>query len=248
MKFLAMLYSVLAYFIGVAALVYLILFMADVFVPVTVNQTHAANGLGLSQGAAIAFNLGLILIWGLQHTYMARPAFKERWTKIVSPAIERSTYMIFVAFFTMGLIHWWQPVSGSLWSVSGTTLGTVLWVTFILGWVITFVSTYLINHFYLFGLQQAYLNMTGKEAAGSRFRTPILYKLVRHPMMLGVLIALWSAPEMTMSRLMLSIGLTLYTFIGMRYEEESLVDELGDEYRDYQKSTPMVLPFLKGKS
>ncbi len=236
-----MLYSLVCYMIGVAALVYLILFIADLFVPVTVN--HGAglapelNGLN-----AVFWNTGVLLLWGLQHTVMARPSFKRVWTKVVPVAIERSTYLVFVALATVVLVLFWIPMPSVIWDFSGTTLGTGLLGVYFLGWCIVLFATFLINHFHLFGLQQAFKFMRQHQSKKETFKTPLLYKLVRHPMMSGVLIALWAVPVLTVSRLLFNILMTAYIFIGLHYEERTLTAELGEDYKQYLKTTPSVVP------
>ena len=250
-RFLSMIYSVLAYFIGVAALLYLILFIADwpfvsdALVPVTVNTGFDGTQMGLSTISVLFWNSALMIIWGTQHSFMARSGFKENWIKIVPPAMERSTYVLFVAIFTALLVLLWQPLPTVIWDLSGTAVGDALVVTYVLGWLIVLYATFLINHFHLFGLQQTFARLTERELKDASFITPSLYKLVRHPMMLGVLIGLWSIPTLTVGRLLISAGLTVYIWIALRLEERTLVAELGEQYLKYQKSTPMVIPFTR---
>ncbi|WP_370339485.1 isoprenylcysteine carboxylmethyltransferase family protein [Parvularcula marina] len=234
-------YSLLSYAIGVGTLIYLILFIADLYVPVTINT---ASGLAPQWAgpAAIYLNLALILIWGIQHSFMASSVFKTVWTKIVPPAIERSTYLLFVALMTAGLVLFWRPVGGGLWDLSGTPWGQILTGSYFFGWGIVLFSSFLINHFQLFGLQQAYQMVRHVQPKGDIFRTPFLYRLVRHPMMTGVLIALWSVPVLTVSRLIFNLAMTVYVLVGIYFEERTLVKELGEAYRAYQRSTPRVVP------
>ena len=241
---LAVSYSITCYFIGVAALVYLILFIADMAVPVSLTQASpiAPALFGLE---AVLWNVGVLALWGAQHTVMARPGFKRLWTRIVPPAIERSTYLVFVALATATLVFLWAPLPTVLWDTSGSLVGHVLLGVFFLGWAIVLFSTFLINHFQLFGLQQAYQSNSQAMSKKDVFVTPLLYKLVRHPMMSGVLIALWAVPTLTVSRLVFNVVMTSYVFIGLYFEEKTLVDELGDEYREYRKTTPSVIPGLR---
>ncbi|MFK7964899.1 MAG: isoprenylcysteine carboxylmethyltransferase family protein [Burkholderiaceae bacterium] len=241
---LAITYSITCYFIGVAALVYLILFIADMAVPVSLTQASpiAPSLFGLE---AVLWNVGVLALWGAQHTVMARPGFKRMWTRIVPPAVERSTYLIFVALATATLVFLWAPLPTVLWDTSGSLVGHVLLGVYFLGWAIVLFSTFLINHFQLFGLQQAYQSNTQVMSKKDVFVTPLLYKMVRHPMMTGVLIALWAVPTLTVSRLVFNIVMTSYVFIGLYFEEKTLVAELGDEYREYRKTTPSVIPGLR---
>lgn len=244
-RIFAMLFSVFAYLLGVAALVGLILWMAGWILPVTIDKGYAATQMRLIPALAALINGVLILIWGSQHSWMATPAFKDRWKAIIPPSIERSSYVLVVALMTAMMILFWQPLPLIIWDVSGQALGSVLAAIYMLGWVVVLFSTFLINHFHLFGLHQAFENLTERETKDASFVTPMLYKLVRHPMMTGVLISLWSAPTMTVGRLVVAIGLTAYIYFGLKNEEKTLVAELGDQYRDYQSTTPMVIPFVK---
>lgn len=249
MKIIAMAYSVLSYLIGFAALVYLILFIGDLAVPWTVNVASPISP-DLDPILAVIWNTFLVIAWGGQHSFMANPSFKAVWTKIVPASLERSTYLLFVAAFTAFLIMLWVPMKFELWSLSGSIGGTILLIGFFVGWTITLISTFLINHFHLFGLSQAYQLITQTPSKQETFVTPLFYKVVRHPMMTGVLIALWCAPVLTGGRLLFNIVMTLYILLGTRHEERTLVADLGDEYEDYRETTPMLVPGLKlgGKS
>ncbi|MEH6829065.1 methyltransferase family protein [Parasphingorhabdus sp.] len=241
----AMLFSIFSYILGMVAIVGLILWIAGWYLPVTVNQGLAATQIGLHPALAAIWNAGLVLIWGCQHSIMATPAFKDRWKNMIPASIERSSYVLIVAVLTIGLMLLWQPLAFVIWDVSATIWGTALILIYLFGWVIVFISTFLINHFHLFGLQQAFENLTERQSKEMSFVTPMLYKLVRHPMMTGILIALWAAPTMTLGHLVLAIGWTVYIYFGLRNEEKTLLVDLGDQYRDYQQTTPMVIPFIK---
>ena len=191
---------------------------------------------------ALFINLGLILLFGLPHSLMARQSFKRRWTKIVPPAAERSTYMLQSGLLTLFLIWQWRPLPATLWQIDNVAISFVLWAIFGLGWLIALVATFLINHFELAGLQQVYTNLLGKESPSPQLRTPFLYKVVRHPLQFGVLLAFWSTPHMTVGRLIFATGMTLYILIGLYFEERDLVRQFGEAYRDYQKRTPMLIP------
>lgn len=241
MKILAMVYSVLCYLIGSSALAYLILFTGDMAVPWTVN-TASPIAPSLGTFSALLWNSVLIAIWGSQHSIMANPTFKAAWTKIVPAAVERSTYLLFVAAFTAFLVAFWAPIPVTLWDFSDSLVGTILLVGFFAGWTITMTSTFLINHFHLFGLTQAYRLITQTPSKQESFVTPLFYKLVRHPMMTGVLIALWCAPVLTGGRLLLNIAMTVYILLGTKHEEKTLVADLGQEYEDYRETTPKLIP------
>ncbi|WP_373002999.1 isoprenylcysteine carboxylmethyltransferase family protein [Hyphomonas sp.] len=240
-RFITMLCSLICYAIGVAALVGLILFVADVFLPVTLN-TASAFAPHLTGPVAIVWNVALIALWGAQHTFMASPGFKAWWTQYMPAAIERSPYLVFVAIMTAGLVLLWVPLPGALWDVSGTMPGNIILGVYFLGWVVVLVSTFLINHFHLFGLQQAWQQVDHTQSKDITFRTPLFYKLVRHPMMTGVLISLWAIPELTISRLVFTLAMTVYVLVGVYFEEKTLVADLGEEYDAYRRTTPGLIP------
>ncbi|MEP3051799.1 MAG: isoprenylcysteine carboxylmethyltransferase family protein [Erythrobacter sp.] len=241
MKLFAIPYSILCYLIGVASLVAMILFVGGLFLPWTIN-TGSPVSLGLTGGMALIGNVALVTIWSLQHSIMADPAFKRVWTRIVPPAVERSTYMLVVGGLTFALLALWSPMPDVIWDVSGTWVATALIAGYLAGWTITFISTFLINHFHLFGLQQAWEQHKQVATKDQSFVTPFFYKFVRHPMMTGVLIALWCAPTLTVGRLVFNIAMTIYVIVGIMHEESTLIEELGEEYEEYRKTTPMVVP------
>lgn len=241
----AMLFAITAYFLGVVALVGLILWIAGWFIPVTIDIGYPATQMGLHPVMAAFWNIILVMIWGYQHSIMATPTFKDRWKNVIPPSIERSFYVLIVAVLTAGMILLWQPLPMIIWDVSAAAAGTALAAIYIFGWVLVLFSTFLINHFHLFGLKQAYENLTERQGKEMTFVTPVLYKMVRHPMMTGVIISLWAAPIMSAGRLVIAVAMTAYIYFGLRNEEKTLVAELGEEYRAYQKTTPMVIPFTK---
>lgn len=236
-------YGLVGYMAAVGALVYLIFFIAGIYVPKTINSPAL-----MELGPAGLVNIVLIVIWGLQHTIMARPGFKAAWTKFIPEPVERATYCIGTALVTYILVYFWQPMPNVIWDVSGTMLGTVLLLLYFTGWAVVLASSFMINHFHLFGLQQALSGARDGTAGEHKFVMPLLYKVVRHPIQLGVLISLWSAPTLTEGRLLLAVVFTIYIFVGLRYEERDLVDYFGDEYRGYKTKVPKVIPFgPKGK-
>lgn len=244
MKLFAISYSIFCYLIGVASLVAMIVFVGGLLGPWTID-TGSPVTLGLGDGAALVANIALITVWSLQHSIMADPGFKRVWSRIVPPVIERSTYVLVVGGLTFAMLALWSPMPGVIWDISGSWAGIALSVGYLAGWTITFISTFLINHFHLFGLQQAWEQHQQIASKDQSFVTPLFYKLVRHPMMTGVLIALWCAPTLTVGRLVFNIAMTIYVIVGMMHEESTLVEELGDEYEEYRKTTPMVVPGLK---
>lgn len=243
-RIFAIAYSLMCYAVGVATLVYLICFIGNLYVPVSIN-TASAYSPELSGPSAIIWNVALVAAWGAQHTFMASPGFKGWWTKIVPVSIERSTYLLSVAAMTAVLVLLWVPMNDVLWAASEPMLRNVLLGVYLFGWVVVLLATFLINHFHLFGLQQAYQGIGDTEGKGASFKTPFLYKIVRHPMMTGMLISLWAASDLTVGRLVLNIAMTVYIWIGIHYEEKTLVADLGEQYTAYQKTTPTVIPGVK---
>lgn len=196
-------------------------------------------------GAALLINAGLIVLWGLPHSLMARRGFKRWWTQFVPQAMERSVYMLQAGLLMLLLIWQWRAMPGVIWQVEHPLGRGLIWALFGLGWIIAFIATVLINHFELTGLQQTWSYLRGKKAVSPDFRTPFLYKIVRHPMQLGALIAFWAAPTMTVGRLIFALGMTAYILVGLRFEERDLLRHFGDRYRAYQATTPMLIPGLR---
>jgi len=194
---------------------------------------------------ALLINMSLIVLFGLPHSLMARHSFKQWWTKIIPPAAERSTYMLQSGLMALLLIWQWRPITQTVWLVENSVGSTLIWGLFWLGWLIAFISTLLINHFELTGLQQVYAYGRGQTPVSLSFRTPLLYKFVRHPMQLGVMLAFWAAPHMTAGHLIFAIGMTTYILIGLYFEERDLVRRFGDTYREYQHTTPKLIPLLQ---
>ncbi len=240
MKRLAVLgYGVFAYVMFLASFLYLIGFVGNMSVPKDLD-----SGASIGGWAGVVIDMLLIILFGVQHTVMARPSFKAWVTRFIPQAIERSTFVL-VTSWILFLMFWaWQPFPKEVWNVSGTMLGNVLLAVFFLGWVIVLYSSFLINHFDLFGLRQVVLYFQGKEYSQVHFKLSGLYKLVRHPLMLGMLIAFWATPVMTLGHLLFAVKFTLYIFIGVHFEERTLVALHGKVYRDYQSKTPMLIPFL----
>ena len=196
---------------------------------------------------AILVNASLLLLFALQHSIMARPAFKKWWTKIIPEHLERSTYVLLASLCLMLMMWQWQPIGGVIWSVQNEAVKNLLLITYIIGWAIVFVSTFLINHFDLFGLRQVWLYFRGKPYTQLPFRIPIFYKFVRHPLYLGFLIAFWSTPVMTIAHLLFAILTTGYILTAIQFEEKDLLNHYGEKYQDYKKQAPMIIPFSKRK-
>jgi len=240
-RVIVFIYGLVSYVVGLGGLVCFILFISSwEFLPF-----HIDTGFPNSITYSILINVGLIVLFGLQHSIMARSSFKNKWMKIISPAAERSTYVLFTGVI-MGLFClYWQPLNGVLWQVENDVGKIVLEIGFIFGWFLVVLSSFLINHFELFGLQQVYFNLMNKAEPSPYFTDRFLYKIVRHPLQLGVLIGLWLTPTMSMTHLMLSSLMSIYVFIGLYFEEKDLVKNLGEKYSHYKKRVPMVIPFIK---
>ena len=221
-----------------AAFVYLIGFVAGY----PALPTHIDKGLAAPPAMAAVIDLALIALFGVQHSVMARPRFKARWTRIVPQPIERSVYCLAAALVLGVLYAFWHPIGGTVWDVSNPTGRTALWVLLGLGWAIVFVSTWLISHFELFGLAQVWRHWRGSTAPEVKLTTPALYRVVRHPLYSGFLLAFWATPTMSYGHLLLAAGMTAYVLIAIGYEERDLVGVFGDGYEDYRKRVGMLVP------
>jgi len=234
-----LLYGLLAYASFHAVFLYLILFLADVVVPYTVDGNPA---LPLAQ--AIPIDAALLALFALQHTIMARPAFKKAWTRIVPEPIERSTFVVATVACLAVIMRFWVPVEGSLWHVESQAGRVALFAMQGVGWITVVWSTFLIDHWELFGVRQVFAQLKGELITSKTFRTPALYQFVRHPMMVGMILGVWATPDMTASRFVFAAGITGYVLLGVRIEERDLVAALGDDYREYQKDVPRLFPRL----
>jgi len=238
-RIIALLYGVLVYLFFFVAFLYFIGFVGDLFVPKSID-----TGAATSTGVAAAVNVALILVFALQHSVMARPGFKKIWTQIIPEAVERSSYILFSTLFLIVLMFYWQPMPSIVWDASGTSLGLALSVIFWTGWGGLLASTFMIDHFDLFGLRQVYQTFRQRELTRGEFHKRFFYKLVRHPIMTGFLVAFWATPVMTIGHLLFAIGMTVYVYIAVKvFEEKDLVAEIGQPYIDYQSE---VGPFLPG--
>jgi protein-S-isoprenylcysteine O-methyltransferase Ste14 len=232
-------YGVLSYLIFFVTFLYAICFIGNFGVPTTLDGP-ASGPLGLS----FAIDVGLLTLFAVQHSVMARKWFKEWWTRIVPKPIERSTYVLFSSLALILLFALWRPLGGVIWSIEDPTLRLVLRGLFAFGWFLVLISTFLINHFVLFGLRQVWLYLLGRPYETLRFRTPGPYRLVRHPLYVGWLFAFWMTPVMTLAHLLFSIATTAYILLAIQFEERDLVREHGDTYKDYRQSVPMLVPFV----
>jgi len=238
-KLLVLIYGITNYNLGSAALVYLIAFLFNLFVPYSIDSGEAGNAW-----LAAAINLGLITLFGLQHSIMARPAFKKRLARYLPAAAERSTFMLGAAVVTFALCLLWQPIPHVIWQADNAMLYNTLLAIGLSGWALVFYSTFLINHFDLFGLRQVWLYFVGKEYTHLPFKLNSLYRYIRHPIMTGVFIGIWFTPVMTVGHLLLSLGMSTYIIIGVYHEEKDLIHAFGDRYLRYIRSTGKFLPSL----
>lgn len=241
-KVLVIIYGVLAYLVFLVAFLYAIGFVGNFFVPKSID-----SGEETSLITALLINVGLLSLFALQHSIMARPAFKEWFTQYINPAIERSTYVL-LSSLTLILMYWkWQPMTIIVWDTENI-VSNILMVVFFLGWVVVLLSTFMISHFELFGLTQIYQNFKDQSLTYPKFQVNWFYKLVRHPIMLGFIIAFWAAPTMTYGRLLFAVVTTAYMLIAVKYlEEKDLKKLIGKDYETYQKNVPMIFPFTKFK-
>lgn len=238
---LILIYGILSYAVGMGGLVFFILWVGSwEFLPF-----HIDSGEPGPLADALLVNTGLILLLGLQHSVMARPGFKEKWIKVIPPAAERSTYVLLSGVVFFLICFYWQAIAGTLWNVDNQLARTIVTAIQLFGWGLVVASSFVINHFELFGLQQVYYDFVGKPEPSPNFTDRFLYKLVRHPLQLGVLIGIWFTATMTMTHLMLSVTMTLYIFIALHFEEKDLVATLGQDYENYQKRVRMILPIPK---
>jgi protein-S-isoprenylcysteine O-methyltransferase Ste14 len=238
MRYLALAYGAASYVIFLGAFLYAIGFVGDLLVPKSINvpETEVAWPRALIQDAV------LLLVFAVPHSIMARPGFKAWWTQFVPPQVERSTYVLKSSLLLIVLYWLWIPIPTVIWEVNIPALRSVVWALFWFGWLLALVSTFLINHFDLFGLRQVYLFWTNRPYEPTSFRTPLLYRWVRHPLILGFLIAFWTAPTMTAGRLLFAVATTAYCLIALRLEERDLLHFYGDQYAGYQRQVRMLVP------
>ncbi len=232
-------YGILCYVIFFVTFQYSIGFIGNFIVPKSIDSLPSGPVL-----PALLINALLLGIFALQHSVMARPAFKRVWTRLVPKPVERSTYVLFSSLALILLFAYWQPIGGVIWQVQDPIGQLVLHGLCVLGWTILLISTFMIDHFDLFGLRQVWFYLRGKEYQAVNFGTPGLYRHVRHPIYLGFIIAFWATPTMTAAHLFFAVMCTAYILIGIRLEERDMVSYFGKRYSEYSKQVPMLVPRL----
>jgi protein-S-isoprenylcysteine O-methyltransferase Ste14 len=235
----AFLYGWICYAIFFVTFLYACGFVGNFVVPRSIDSTPV-----ISWGNALLVDAALLGIFGIQHSVMARQGFKNWWTQFIPKPIERSTYVLFSSLCLIALFYLWQPIGGTIWRITNPTGVAILYTLFAFGWLLVLVTTFLINHFDLFGLRQVWLYLRGKEYTQLKFATPGPYKYVRHPLYVGWLFAFWSTPTMTVAHLVFALITTVYILVAIQFEERDLVDIHGNAYVDYRCQVPMLVPFI----
>ncbi len=254
-KFLFIIYALVCYLIFFGTFLYMIGFVENVtkfsfmapyasLYPKTLDMGASAVSIPL----AVIINLALIALFGVQHSVMARWGFKQKWTRVVPQAIERSTYVLFASIILMIMFYFWQPVKIGIWDFSESYVGALFFGLSLFGWGMLLISTFLINHFDLFGLRQVYQYTRNEKLGHISFRTPALYRYVRHPIYFSFLMIFWFAPVMTLGHLIFAAGMTGYILIGIYHEEKDLISMFGKNYLAYREKVPKLIPFIKTKS
>jgi protein-S-isoprenylcysteine O-methyltransferase Ste14 len=239
-RLLGFLYGLAAYFVFADAFLYAIGFVTGLFVPKTID-----TGTVVPIAEALIVNLLLMSLFAVQHSVMARKQFKQWWTQYVPHSVERSTYVLFASLALLLLFWQWRPMPAVIWQVVNPQFALTVTALSMVGWVLVLLSTFLINHFELFGVHQVVNNLAGRPMPAVRFKTPVLYKVVRHPIYLGFIIAFWITPVMTVGHLLFAAVTTAYIFVGIWLEERDLVALFGDEYRNYRNRVSMLVPWRK---
>jgi protein-S-isoprenylcysteine O-methyltransferase Ste14 len=237
-------YAVVSYALFLASIAWMVVFLADLVVPKTVDLDV---GPAAPLPEALAVDVALLALFAVQHSVMARPAFKRVWTRLVPTSIERATYVLASSLVLLALFALWKPLPGVVWSVQSPAARAAIWAAYAIGVAIAFTSTFLIDHFHLFGLKQAIAGMKGEAAREPTFRKVLFYRLVRHPLMVGFLVVFWAAPTMSVGRLVFALATTAYIFVGVRLEERDLRATIGPTYDEYRSEVRMFLPVPRRK-
>jgi protein-S-isoprenylcysteine O-methyltransferase Ste14 len=236
-RVIAFIFGLISYIVFFGTFLYAIGFVGNVFVPKSID-----SGGETSSVSALLINVVLLLIFGLQHSVMARPAFKRTWTQFVPKVIERSVYVLFASSALILLFWQWRPMTDSVWNVENSVGRYVLYGIFASGWLIVLLSTFMINHFDLFGMRQVYYHSRGTTPPEMNFQTRAFYKIVRHPIMLGFIIAFWATPAMTVGHLLFACVTTVYILVAIQFEERDLVSAHGETYKAYKQKVGMLVP------
>lgn len=234
----AFLYGIASYGLFLGVFLYAIGFIGGFFTPTTLDGTPQRPLL-----QALAIDIGLLSLFAVQHSVMARPAFKRWWTRIVPESVERSTYVLASSLALVALFVYWEPIGGVIWATEGLARNVVIGI-YLFGWALLLYTTFLIDHFDLFGLKQVWRRLKSSPYEAPKFYTPSLYKLVRHPLYIGWLTIFWAAPTMTVAHLVFALTTTAYILIAIQLEEHDLVEAFGDTYVSYRRNTPMLIPRL----
>ena len=233
-------YGAMCYLVFLVAFLYAIGFVGNIVVPSSID-----NGIAASTAEALIVDVLLLGLFAVQHSVMARPVFKRWWTRLVPKTIERSTYVLLSSLMLLVLFWQWRTIPAVIWDVAWPAGRIVLWAVFWVGWALVLAATFMINHFDLFGLRQVYLAWRRRPYTDLEFRTSLLYRLVRHPIMLGFIVAFWATPTMTVGHLLFALATTGYILIALQFEEHDLTAALGDHYREYRGRVPMLIPGLR---
>jgi protein-S-isoprenylcysteine O-methyltransferase Ste14 len=239
-RFIAFVYGLAAYLVFFVTFLYAIGFVSGLIVPKTID-----SGAVVSMVEALIVNVLLMSVFAVQHSVMARKQFKQWWTQFVPKSVERSTYVLFASLALVLLFWQWRPIPIEVWHIDNPQIAMAIIGLSFVGWLIVLTSTFLINHFELFGLQQVASNISGQPISAPRFRTPLYYKFVRHPIYLGFIIAFWAAPTMTVGHLLFAAVTTAYIIVGILLEERDLIDLFGDDYRRYKDRVSMLVPWRR---
>jgi len=239
-KTLSFLYGVACYLVFFIAFLYVIGFVGNLVVPKSIDSGSESD-LAIS----VVINLALLGLFAVQHTIMARPAFKRWWTRVIPGQVERSTYVLAASLILLVLYWQWRPMTGVIWSIENPIVNAVLIGLFWLGWGTVLYSSFIINHFDLFGLRQVWLHLSGREYQHVSFQTKSLYRYIRHPLLLGIIIGSWATPHMSTGHLLFAIASTAYILIGIQFEEHDLARFHGEDYARYRQRVPMLIPFLR---
>ena len=237
-RILSFCFGLAAYSVFLVAFLYAIGFVSGIVVPKDIN-----SGTPIPTIEAVGIDIVLLSLFAVQHSVMARQAFKQWWTRFVPTVIERSTYVLFASLILLLLFWQWRSIPGVIWRIADPTVGATLLGLSLLGWFLVLLSTFMINHFELFGLYQVFANLRGRTIGDPHFKAPFLYKIVRHPIYLGFIIAFWSSPMMTAGHLLFAAVTTAYIFVGITLEERDLTAVFGDQYRQYRKKVAMLVPW-----